>query len=418
MRSNIVVIGGGIVGLCSALRLQQAGFAVTIIDDDIIRSAASWGNAGHIAIEQVEPLASRAMIRSAPQRLFARGGALSLPPSQVGRWLPFAARMWQASSPPRFAAGRRALTALLADAMPAWQRLVGDIGQPGLLRADGHYIVWESAATAAAGRAKWRAADTGTARFRDADADEIEQLTRLTGRHPAGAIRFENSGQITSPTALDSGLERAFRAAGGIIRRGHARLNRNDRRVWPVLDDGTLIAADLVIVAAGVRSELMMESVDHPVPIIAERGYHIQSPSHSWPPTMPPVVFEDRSMIVTAFAEGLRAASFVEFAGVDTPPDRRKWRRLEAHVAALGLPVDAPFTQWIGARPTLPDYLPAIGRSDRTSNLIYAFGHQHLGLTLAPVTAELVTALALAQRPRIDLTPFDIDRFKAKAHRS
>jgi D-amino-acid dehydrogenase len=133
---------------------------------------------------------------------------------------------------------------------------------------------------------------------------------------------------------------------------------------------------------------------------------------HRWP-DLPPVVFEDRSMIVTRFDSGLRAASFVEFGSADGAPDSRKWDRLAAHVKALGLPCESSATQWMGARPTLPDYLPAIGRSPSARNLLYAFGHQHLGLTLAGITGELIAKIAADEQPSVDLKPFDIQRYAA-----
>ena len=126
---------------------------------------------------------------------------------------------------------------------------------------------------------------------------------------------------------------------------------------------------------------------------------------------LPPLVFEDRSMIVTRYAGCVQAASFVEFGDPDAPADPSKWARLERHIAELGLPLRAPFERWMGARPTLPDYLPAIGRSARTANLIYAFGHQHLGLTLAPITGEIVAALVAGNVAPVDLAPFDLERF-------
>jgi glycine/D-amino acid oxidase-like deaminating enzyme len=119
-------------------------------------------------------------------------------------------------------------------------------------------------------------------------------------------------------------------------------------------------------------------------------------------------VFEDRAMIVTRFAGRLRAASIVEFARLDTPPDPRKWTRLRAHVAALGLSLHAPIAPWMGARPTLPDYLPAIGRRGAVA---YAFGHQHLGLTLAATSGEALAALLHGQASAFDLSPFDLTRF-------
>jgi len=122
-------------------------------------------------------------------------------------------------------------------------------------------------------------------------------------------------------------------------------------------------------------------------------------------------VFEERSMIVTRFRSGLRAASFVEFGREESPADARKWARLRSHVDALGLCFREPHSEWFGARPTLPDYLPALGRSRRATNLFYAFGHQHLGLTLAAISGELIVALARGEAPQIDVTPFDLERF-------
>lgn len=116
-------------------------------------------------------------------------------------------------------------------------------------------------------------------------------------------------------------------------------------------------------------------------------------------------------MIVTRFATGLRAASFVEFARARTPADSRKWRRLQTHVAALGLSFPEPVTRWFGARPTLPDYLPAIGRSARHPEVVYAFGHQHLGLTLAATTAEEVGRILFDEPPSFERDQLSLDRF-------
>jgi glycine/D-amino acid oxidase-like deaminating enzyme len=172
-----------------------------------------------------------------------------------------------------------------------------------------------------------------------------------------------------------------------------------------------VLAGDAIVVAAGAASGILLRPIGLSVPVIAERGYHIQSDGAGWPGDLPPVVFEDRSMIVTRFSSGLRAASFVEFAAIDRVPDPRKWARLRAHAAALGLPFRGEVGEWIGARPTLPDYLPAIGHSHTAQNLFYAFGHQHLGLTLGPITGEAIAALIAGEALPLDLSPFDLARF-------
>jgi D-amino-acid dehydrogenase len=410
-----IVIGGGVVGLSVAQRLLQTGASITIMDVAPAAGAASWGNAGHIATEQVEPLASWPVIRSAPRRLFSAGGALGLPLSQINRWLPFACRMAAASNATRVEHGRAALRSLLAAALPAWRSLTIDVGAPGLVRETGHFVVWESKATAATGLASWRAADIGTARFHECDADELRQLAPIMKHSPAGAIRFENTAQIADLPRLGEALRNSIVERNGRTLQTRVRaVTHENNAVRVTCDDGASLDADFAVITAGVRSRELMEPYCQSVPLIAERGYHLQMTDHNWP-DLPPVVFEDRSMIVTRFESGLRAASFVEFSSPDAPPDVRKWQRLRQHIQALGLPCKEPAREWIGARPTLPDYLPAIGRLPDAPNILYAFGHQHLGLTLAAITSELVAQLATQSPTSVSLSPFDIQRFSRRA---
>lgn len=406
-----IIIGGGIIGLSTALRLRAAGLQVTVVDAANTALAPSWGNAGHIAIEQVEPLASWPMIRSAPKRLFGAGGALGLPLNQIDRWLPFSLRMMRFASADQVARGRTALRSLLAAAMPSWRGLAASLGAPRILVETGHIVVWESAATAAAGLTSWRSADIGTARFHACSETELHEVAVLIKQPLHGGIRFENTGQIVDLLELNTLLHTSLREHGVEVMRRTARTIEHDGAGTTVqLDDDKRLSADFVLVTAGARSGSLLERFVAPIPLIAERGYHLQMPRHRWP-DLPPVVFEDRSMIVTRFTSGLRAASFVEFGDVNAPPDRRKWQRLRQHIDDLGLPCESDGFEWMGARPTLPDYLPAIGRVAGAPNILYAFGHQHLGLTLAAVTADLVRQLILDRASTVDLRPFDIARF-------
>lgn len=407
---QVTIVGGGVIGLSCASALLRAGHRVTVLETSETRDAASWGNAGHIATEQVAPLASMASLQSAWSRRFAAGGALDLPMRGASAWLPFAMRFLSAARPSRFRAGSDALRALLAEALPAWQRAPW---APELVKTDGHFVAWADAAKAEAGKAAWHAADIGTARIGDATPEDFARIRTVARAPIAGAIRFEGTGQIADLELLADALERDIVGRGGQILRESGTLTVEHG--WACVHGHD---ADLVLVAAGVGSKALIERAGHHAPIIAERGYHIRAAADHWPADLPPIVFEDRSMIVTRYAGTVQAASFVELASPGAPPDPRKWERLERHVAELGLPMHPPFTRWMGARPTLPDYLPAIGRSRRATNLLYAFGHQHLGLTLAPITAELVAALANETNPDIDLAPFDLERFGGKGGRA
>ena len=404
-----LVIGGGVVGLNIALQLQAQGFQVTLCDSGH-KESASYGNAGHIATEQVEPLASMATVRSAWRRWFMRGGALSLPPQGIGAWLPFSLRMIGAAQPKRFACGKAALGGLINEAMPAWRRRMADIGASDLLCEDGHFVVWETPESAAKGLRVWSSADTGTTTLRPVTDEEMAQLSALTNRKIHGAIRFIGTAQIADTRRMLETLSERFVERGGrYLRERVERLIVHEDRAVVLLSGGEPLAAHTIVVAAGIGSKALLESMGESVPMIAERGYHIQAPDHGWPKGFPPVVFEDRSMIVTGFESGLRAASFVEFNRVNAKPDPRKWARLRKHVGELGLPFGGEGKEWIGTRPTLPDYLPAIGHSARAENLYYAFGHQHLGLTLGAVTSEIVANMITSGEAP---DAFSLSRFK------
>lgn len=401
---SIIVVGGGVIGMSCAPSLQVRGIAVTVVDPGTLRPA-SLGNAGHIAVEQVEPLASLATLKALPRMLFARGGPVSLPAREIGSWLPFALRFVLAARPKRFAAGKCALTSLAAAAIPAWKRQLERLGEPGLLLENGHFVVWESATAAEEGRRRWAAAETGAVTQRGATGEELAAISANLRAPLAGGIRFEGSAQIADLDLLASALVRSFERNGGVRVRGAA-ASVGPREV--VLETGERLGADAVLVAAGAASGALMRPLGHKVPLIAERGYHLQAAESDWPLGLPPVVFEERSMIVTRFRSGLRAAGFFEFGRAAAPPDRRKWARLRSNLDALGIAFEKA-VEWTGARPTLPDYLPAIGRSP--SGVFYAFGHQHLGLTLAAATGEAVGALVSGEKPPFDLEPFAIERF-------
>lgn len=407
-----IVIGGGVVGACSALAMLAKGMSTMIVDPDL-PGRASLGNAGHIAVEQVEPLASLATLRAARSMLFARGGPVSLPWRDADAWLPFLLRLAAAARPARFAAGKSALRSIAAAALPAWKDLLSRIDAAVLLVEGGHYLVWESAEDAAAGLARWEGADTGEVARRPASEVELDRIGESLAVPLAGGLKFEGSAHMADLEALARALASAFSAQGGIAWRAKVTCIEPMGDAFRVrCDDGRTVDTRRVVVAAGTGSAELMRMFGMRAPLIAERGYHVEAECAAWPADMPPVVFESRSIIATRFRRHLRIAGMFEFARADRPPDPAKWTRIESHVAELGIVIDGPVSRWMGARPTLPDYLPAIGRSGRIPGLLYAFGHQHLGLTLAAATGEAVAELAAGEQPGFDLAPFTLDRFR------
>lgn len=393
-----IVLGAGAVGMCAALSLQERGYTVTVADPGDLQRQASWGNAGRIAVETARSPASLTALCSLPAALFLFGGPVSLPFRAITKWLPFGMRLMAAAAPRRVARGSVLLNQLLMQALPAWRRRLGAIGVERLLVESGHYHVWEHVGSARRARESLQRTRSAGGPI-ELTADELERLRARLHSTVAGALKYPGTAQIVDLPELLLAMRTAFAARGGSFLAAELRVEEAER------------SADLVVIAAGVDSAKLLAPLGHTVPIIAERGYHISQPRADWPADLPPIHFEDRSIVVTHFASGLRATSFAEFSSREAPPDTRKWARLRRHVMELGLPFDENATEWVGSRPTLPDYLPAIGRSRLHSKVLYSFGHQHLGLTLAAISGELVAALADGGPQGIDMTPFNIDRF-------
>lgn len=383
--SKIIVIGGGIIARCTALALLDRGCTVTLIaEPDPV--PASWGNAGHIATEQVSPLATWSTLRRLTTDLFPRG-PVAIDWKRPQTVLPWSLRFLRSCKARQQERGEAALRDLLSDALPAWKRLVARMDAPDLLDERGIVKLIEKS------DANERAAytlrqDWGTSTAKSVDPETLKQIASNFSAPVRAGIRFENTAHITNPTRVLDMLLKAFLSSGGTHIPAYARNLRNDSNGVIVETRNTTIQADCAVVACGVLSPALLPHLV--LPMIAERGYHLEW-DHGGKWTGPNVVFEDRALVVTRFENRLRATSFVEFTDHQSAPDPRKWQHLERHIRELGLPVHGRFTPWYGSRPTLPDYLPALGTTGMPG-IFAACGHNHLGLTLAATTAERLTA--------------------------
>ena len=406
---SMVVIGGGLIGAACALRLQHADIRTTLIDPGYRRRGASWGNAGHIAVEQVTPWAAWSNVRRAPRSSFAVGGPLDFRWRDVGLWAPWVRRFMAACDPRSFERGQAALSALLAQAMPAWQRLAALARAPEIIMPHGHAVAWMSPAGADAGLAACARTPWGSAAYREMGPGDLARYEGVLRRPPHAGVLFSGSGQVSDPQGARDALLIAFTALGGTIVEATAARALANGRV--VLTSGHAVDADAILIAAGAWSGPLMRGLGAEAPLIGERGYSLTSAEHNWPADLPTTVFEENSVVLSRFTSGLRATSFLEFGAPDAPADARKWRLLQRRIADLGVAFSPDPERWVGPRPTLPDYVPAIGRLERAPRVLYAFGHQHLGLTMAAITSELVLAIATEMPPAIDLEPFRIERF-------
>jgi len=407
---SILVIGGGLVGAACALRLQAAGVQVTLIDPGDKRRGASFGNAGHIGSEQTAPWSAWGNVLRAPRSSFGAGGPLDFRWSDVALWTPWAMRFLRACDPMQFERGREALDNLLADSLPAWQRIAELAQAPEIVIPHGHVTAWMTERGAELGLAAVRAAKWGRASsWREMTSAELARYAGVLNREPKAAVLFSGTGQVSEPQAARDAILASFAERGGEIVVGSVVRVEESARV--LLADGGVRNADAVLVSAGPWSRVLMEQLGVNTPLIGERGYHLQSSETNWPRDLPTTVFDENFIAVSRFTSGLRCTSFVEFGSPDAPGDERKWRRLRQRIDELGIKFEANPDRWVGSRPSLPDFMPAIGRLERAPKVLYAFGHAHLGLTEAPITSEIIAAIAAEKTPPVDVAPFRVERF-------
>jgi D-amino-acid dehydrogenase len=394
---------------------------VLLIDRaDPATAGASFGNVGHIATEQLQPLPSPQLLANFWRELVAFGGVLDIPLRRVMAMAPWMIRFARAAF--RLEANTRHLAPLVSAAADVLESQLLEVGRGDLVRRNGHYAIWlgpNATTSAATERARASALGIPTANApvellraaADAAASAASGTTAdSAGELWAGGIWFPASAHVLDPAHVAQAFAKASVQAGGAILRAEVRQVRpRGDSVEIVTDNGTFTPRATVI-CTGAWSAPLLAPFGINAPVEAERGYHIELPNHS-PLVDAPILYADHRVVVTPMASRLRASTFLEFAGLGAPPDPDKPRRLRAKVRSMGYDCEPDGPSWMGPRPTLPDYLPGIGRTHGPHELYYALGHQHIGLTLSAVTADLVAALVTGRTPRFDVKAFDLARF-------
>ncbi|WP_087689600.1 FAD-binding oxidoreductase [Pandoraea sp. PE-S2R-1] len=416
----VVVIGGGLVGVCTAAYLQRAGLPVVIVDRQSARQAASLGNAGCINGSSVVPIAMPGVLWQVPGWLLQPDGPLVLRWSYLPRMVPWLMRFVAASQPARVAAQARALRALLGPALDAYQPLLDDANANDLVTRRGYLIAYSSESG--------MQGDEGGMALRRENGVQIETLNAAALREfePTlsndfvGARYISETGHTSDPGALLARLTAQVVARGGRIVDSAAKaIETNGSQVVAVHTEAGREQARAVVVAAGAWSAPFVRQLGDGIVFDTERGYHVEIPA---PVEMPsrPVMWAEGKLFATPMTGRLRGAGTVELAGLQAPPN---WRRADLLLRQLhkmfpGAVAGEKSTQsvdgarWQGFRPSTPDSLPVLGAASKVPNAFYAFGHGHVGLTAAASTGRAVAALVAGERPLLDLSPFSIGRFR------
>jgi D-amino-acid dehydrogenase len=413
---DIAVVGAGIIGVACALRLARQGLRVVVIDQRQPGHGASFGNAGHLATEQVFPIADASILKRLPAMLMDPMGPLRLDWKYLPRALPWFTRLLLNLRPAPFQNTVAGLRALNESSLEAWQRLLADIQRPDLLKIDGSLLVFERPESRQAIQALQSRLLQQQVPVDYWQAGAIRETAPQLSEQIQGGLFFPRTGHFIDPYRVVCELVEAAKASGvnfvqQQVQGGHVQ----EHGVALITGNGALTASRVLIACGAHSAKLTAALTGKKVPLDTERGYHLMLPQeHDRLPF--PVTSLERKFIMTPMSEGLRLAGTVEFAGLEKPPSmERAWQlhRLSQGLFRQDLSAEAA-TPWMGFRPSLPDSLPVIDQVCG-GKVLLAFGHQHLGLTQAAVTAEMVVRMTRADAiPATALpsgTPYRLARF-------
>ena len=412
---DVTVIGAGIVGISTALSLQREGLRVRVVDPRPPGTATSFGNAGALVGGSVLPISTPELRRSLP-------GLLLNPTSPLRirwRYLPWAApwlwRFWRAGDAARVEAIADALFALSSRAYQAHRELQAHCGISGMLRDEGWLKVYRSPVSFE-GTARERALlERLGVRHEIFDSAQLRQLEPGLAPLFSHGILYVDSAAIRNPHQLVDGLARRFVADGGeLLQESVRRVEVDEGGPRQLVTDLGMYPLNKLVVAAGAWSKPLARQLGARVSLDTERGYHLNLNPPAGPGLSRAVYFSDHGFVLAPMSDGYRLTSGAELAGLEAPPSLRRIYRLlpTAREVLPGLGAEVS-REWLGFRPSTPDSLPVIGPAP-LPRVFFAFGHGHLGMTLGPITGQLVRDLVLGRTPPVDLAPYRAERFWTK----
>ncbi|MDE1157028.1 MAG: FAD-binding oxidoreductase [Neorhizobium sp.] len=409
---DVIVIGAGVIGLSVAIAARRRGLSVTVVDRSGPAAGASAGNAGAFAFTDILPLASPGILKKAPKWLMDPLGPLSVPPAYALQIAPWMFRFWRACQPSRVDASIAAQTALMDLSKEELEPFLRESGTLSMLRKDGNLQVYESEAERQASLSGWAVRAAHGIEFHHVAGDAMADIQPgLSPRFTSGTFT-PGWYSIADPKLYTLALAGHFRAIGGSIEIAEVTaLQPSADGVRIFAADGKARAGKKVVLAAGAFSHRIAKSLGEAIPLETERGYNTTLAPDAFD-LRTQVTFGGHGFVVTRLSTGIRVGGAVELGGLDLPANFKRSEAMLTKAKAFlpGLKHEGG-SQWMGFRPSLPDSLPAIGRSKASARIVYSFGHGHLGLTQSAGTARLVADLLTGADNTLDLTPFSPHRF-------
>ena len=409
-KTDVIVLGAGIVGVSSAYAARQRGMSVVLVDRREPGSETSYGNAGIISSGSIFPLNQPSLFGNLPKYLSNRHPALRWDVGWVLKNPGWIARFLASARASQTKPRALALHGLIKASLKLHREWIVQAGAGNRIRETGWLKAWRSDNVAAA-KADQAALTEYGIKSELLDRQAISALEpNILPVYSVGLLHSETA-SVDSPGNVTKAYAKMLAGAGGEIRRAEIKLIAQDNDGWRVvLSDGELRARH-VVVALGPWSAELLRPLGYGVPLATERGYHREFAPNAKRKLLRPIHDAENAFLMTPMEQGIRVTSGVELTARDAPSS---YAQLDAvvplarSVVEFGEPVG---DIWRGARPTLPDSLPMIGAAPRHRNLWLAFGNQHIGFTTGPATGEAIAAMIVGGPPPFDVAAFAPGRY-------
>jgi D-amino-acid dehydrogenase len=410
--SHVTIIGAGIIGMSCAVQLQQQGHKVTVIDRLGPAVATSHGNAGFFAQCGCIPGATPGFLWQLPKLLMDPQGPLSLPLAHLPKMTRWGASFALNTRYKNFQHISQSLAALLKNTTELHLEQAALCGAQDYAKASPYYYLYRDRAAFEADKLAWNTRAKHGSEYELLDSSDIHAREMAVGEAFKFAVLLHNHGFSPNPGKLVKAMAKHFVIQGGIIDTGEVKtLVTKKGQVEQVITDRDIYQVDQLVIAGGAWSSKLVQQLGHKVPLESERGYHVQI-KNPGVTLNAPIMFTEGKLVATPMQDGIRLAGLVEFNGLTAPADEKFCQRLLHHAKALFPEINTrDHVTWMGHRPSMTDSLPVIGRCPNYNNVCFAFGHQHMGLALGPMTGKIISQLIAKKAPAIDLSPYRIDRF-------
>ena len=406
---KIGIIGAGIQGVCNALFLQKKGFQVTLFDREEPGSAASYGNAGHFSPYASVPLNRPDVIADVPSMLISSRGPLALKWNYVPKMIPWFARFILNCREEKMMHTAKNMHQILDLSLPAFDELFDEINLEGLVENNGILYVWTDQ-NMKSRELEIRIRDQLGVKQQLVNKKEIHDLEPNLKPFYHGGVFYDYARHARNPRKILIKLFENFVNKGGKF----LKLNIQDidfDEEKPVLRTETQrFIFDKLVIACGAFSKRLTDKLHENIPLDTERGYHVHFKDYDHLISRP-IVYANRGFGMTPMEQGLRVVGTVEFGGLENSPSKSRIKNLILNAKDMldGLPEHKD--EWLGFRPTLPDFLPVLGPSKNYKNVFYSFGHHHLGWTLGAISGKIISKMISGENTNLDLQPYSSIRF-------